>query len=203
MITQSISAVLLAAGASSRFGAADKLLAHIGGTPLVTRVAEQICQVEFAEVVAVVAPPPAGDEVAAALRQLPVRIVVNLDASRGMGTSISCGVAEVRDLTAGIMIIPGDMPGITTSLLRSLVALYQSTNGTCIVQPVTTSGEQRNPVIWPPDLRSDLSSLDGAAGGKHLLAEHRSRIATYAASSRVFEDIDTQDDLQRFRSENS
>ena len=48
-----IGAVLLAAGASHRFGTENKLLANIGGKPLIRWVAEEITHSGAAEVVVV------------------------------------------------------------------------------------------------------------------------------------------------------
>lgn len=201
--TPHVHAVLLAAGSSTRFGSADKLLADVGGEPLVIRAARKLLDASVNAVVAVVAGSPEGELVAARLSELPLRIAVNPAASRGMGTSVSCGAAAVTDMHAGIMIVPGDMPSLDTQLLETLLHLYRDAHGSKIVHPVTLSGEQRNPVIWPPDLRPGLMALDGASGGKHLIASHASRVITHAVSPRAFDDIDTQDDLLRFRSENS
>jgi molybdenum cofactor cytidylyltransferase len=194
-----IHAVLLAAGASTRFGSADKLLADIDGTPLVVRSAELLVSAGLDGVTAVVAQNAAGDDVATALGGLQIAITRNPDSARGMGSSIACGTAALSDLDAGIMIVPADMPMLNSGLLRDLIALYRTHQAAMIVHPVTPDGAQRNPVIWPPQLRSELLNLDGPAGGKRLLTANASRIVTHAASPHVFEDIDTQDDLSRFR----
>lgn len=199
-----VHAVLLAAGLSTRFGSADKLLADVNGKPLVRRAAERLLDVTALDgVTAVVAGNAQGDLVAAALRGLPLRIAVNSDAERGMGSSISCGVAAIADAHAGIMVVPGDMPALDAETLSQLISLYRNSNGRHVVYPITPAGDQRNPVLWPADLRRELLTLSGPQGGKQLLAEHRARTVTYTASPRVFEDIDTQDDLLRFRLENS
>lgn len=191
-------AVLLAAGASTRFGAENKLLADVGGTPLIARAATRLVIPEIAQVIAVIAPGPQGEAVSAAIRHLPLSTVINTETGRGMGTSIACGAAAVRDQAAGIMMVPADMPSLDARLLSRLIAAFHDAGGKKIAYPVTPAGDQRNPVIWPAHLRKELMSLDGAAGGKALLAAHRDCVVTITADSdRPFDDVDTQEDLSR------
>lgn len=195
-----VCAVLLAAGASTRFGAADKLIADIAGRPLVARCADRIIAAEVADVIAVTAPGEPGQVVAAALQGLPVRIVVNAETDRGMGTSIARGTTAVVDANAGIMIVPGDMPSLDVALLNALIAAFRTHDGNKIVHPVTQSGEQRNPVIWPAWLRAELAALESTQGGKSLLAAHHADVVTISTSSdQAFDDVDTTADLDRFR----
>lgn len=194
-----VHAVLLAAGSSSRFGAENKLLAQVDGQPLVARTASRLLATNVSVVVAVVAAGADGEAVAAALNGYPVQIAVNPHASRGIGASIACGASALADTSAGIMIIPGDMPSLDPVLLNRLIAGFQADRGDKIVHPVTQAGEQRNPVIWPAWARPELLQLDDAKGGKKLLAQHLARTLALAAShDGVFEDIDTREDLERF-----
>jgi molybdenum cofactor cytidylyltransferase len=193
-----ICAVLLAAGASTRFGAENKLLANVGGTPLIARAASRLVTPQIAQVIAVIAPGAEGETVAAAIRNLPLSTVINTQTGHGMGTSIACGAAAVRDPAAGIMMVPADMPSLDPELLSRLIAVFRGAGGKKIAYPVTPAGAQRNPVIWPAHLRQELMALNGAAGGKPLLAAHRESVVTITAESdRPFDDIDTQEDLSR------
>ena len=84
-----IGAVLLAAGTSQRFGADNKLLANIGGKPIIRLVAEETVH-SGAEVVVVT-----GCDhllIEKALESLPLRFVHNPSWTRGMGSSIAAGV---------------------------------------------------------------------------------------------------------------
>lgn len=199
--TVPIHAVVLAAGASTRFGAGNKLLADVNGEPLVAIVAGRIVSAGLESVIAVVAPGLDGDAVANALRHTPVKVVVNTKAADGMGTSIACGTAAVTDTSAAIMIVPGDMPSLNPALLDQLIAAFRDIGGRKIVYPVTGSGKQRNPVIWPAWLRPELLNLHGTTGGKPLLAAHYDHIVPITIDTdQPFHDIDTQEDLARVRS---
>lgn len=194
-----VSAILLAAGASRRFGAADKLLAEIDGIPLVARVAARLCSADLSDVIAVTVPPPAGDAVMATLSPFPLRIVHNAEHERGIGTSITCGVAAAP-ATSGLMIVPGDMPALDANLLAQLLATFRRCGGTRIVVPVNAAGEQRNPVVWPASLRAALLALQAEAGGKTLLAANSDHILKVQWNDEAaFEDIDTEAELSAFR----
>ena len=168
------------------------------GQPLIALVAERLLNTAPADIVAVVA---AGDRsVANALAHLPISIVSNPAPKRGMGSSISCGVAALASAIDGILIQPGDMPCITTELLKALIAEFEAHAGERIVHPVTADGSQRNPVIWPALSREELTALDGQQGGKSLLARHTSHISTIeVAGEDILTDIDTQEDLARLQ----
>ncbi|MRR13826.1 4-diphosphocytidyl-2C-methyl-D-erythritol kinase, partial [bacterium] len=88
--SEKISAVLLAAGASKRFGS-PKMLVQVGGEPLIRRVARSFVEAGFAEVAVVLA--PGGSHVAAALEGLGVVAVVNPRPEDGMLSSAQVGLS--------------------------------------------------------------------------------------------------------------
>jgi molybdenum cofactor cytidylyltransferase len=99
-----IGAVLLAAGASQRFGVDNKLLADIGGKPLIRWVAEEIVH-SGAEVIVVT-----GCDhllIEKALEGLPLRFAHNMNWPRGMGSSIAVGVIALGSQALGVFIGTG------------------------------------------------------------------------------------------------
>lgn len=194
----SVAAVLLAAGASRRFGAADKLLADIGGEMLAVGVARRLRQAGIAPVVAVVR--RADDAVAAALAPWVHHLAVNPAADDGMGGSIATGIAVLGSDTTGAMIVPADMPGLTADLITRLVTAFAAHGGDRIVHPVLADGAQRNPVLWPRRFFPELAALAGPRGGKALLARHaREAVGVPVAHPVEVADVDTPDDLAAWR----
>jgi molybdenum cofactor cytidylyltransferase len=192
-----IGAVLLAAGASRRFGVADKLMAPLAGKPLLRWAAEAVAGSSLAPIVVVTGPDPA--PVAAALAGLPeLRFVANPDAERGMGTSVAAGITALAgEPLDGAAIVPGDMPLLSPALIDTLVAAFGAEGGARIVYAAATDGAQRNPVLWPARHFGALTRLDGAAGGKALLAAHAAEgMAVPVAPDWRLADIDTRADLE-------
>jgi molybdenum cofactor cytidylyltransferase len=194
-----IGAVLLAAGASQRFGADNKLLATIGGKPLIRSAAEQVAR-SGAEVVVVT-----GCDhllIEKVLENLPFRFAHNPSWTRGLGSSIAVGVMALESQDLGAFIVPGDMPFLTSALLKDLMAAFNESRGASIVYPTTLAGEQRNPVLWPRRFFPLLASLSGPGGAKHLLASLTdSQTQVAVVDERAFADIDLPADLETARSQ--
>jgi molybdenum cofactor cytidylyltransferase len=193
----SVSAVLLAAGSSRRFARGSKLLADAGGRPLIAWATGALAASRVAELIVVTGPDP--EPVEAALRAFAPRFVHNPDHLTGMGSSIATGTAAVSPSSAGALISPGDMPGLTASLIDRLVAAFEQAGGGKIVYPRMAEGRQGNPVIWPRRFFDRLIGLRGAEGGKGLLQElSTDTVAVSVGDTGASLDIDTVEDLERY-----
>jgi molybdenum cofactor cytidylyltransferase len=194
-----IGAVLLAAGGSHRFGTGNKLLANIGGKPLIRWLAEEITHNGAGEVVVVT-----GCDhllIENALESLPLRFAHNLNWTAGVGSSIAIGILALGSQSRGAFIIPGDMPFLTSALLKDLVTTFDQSRCS-IVYPTTLMGEQRNPVLWPQRFFPLLTSLRGSEGAKHLLATFAdSQKQVPVVDEGAFADIDLPADLETARSQ--
>jgi molybdenum cofactor cytidylyltransferase len=190
-----VATVLLAAGASTRFGTENKLVAEINGRPIVRAAADAVLGAGIAEVVVVI-----GCEaglVERALDGLSIRFMHNASWQDGMGSSIAAGVAALRDTADAAFIVPGDMPLLTVGLLRSLIAAFERHRGAPIVYPATPDGAQRNPVLWPSRLFSELRALSGPEGAKALLRPLLAEGVVVDCDPAIFVDIDIPADLLR------
>jgi len=192
----SVAAVLLAAGSSRRFGAANKLLADIAGVPLVRCVANVVAASNATEMIVVTGHDRSA--VAAALAGLSVTIVHNSRHLDGMGTSIAAGISALATHCDGALVVQGDMPELTAALIDRLIARFAGSGTDRIVHPVDAGGHQGNPVLWPRRLFAGLARLDGDTGGKGLIVQEAGVVETVLVpDSRAFADIDTPADLAR------
>ncbi|MFZ3181337.1 MAG: nucleotidyltransferase family protein [Methylocystis silviterrae] len=193
-----IAAVLLAAGASKRFGENNKLLSDFGGKPLIRRVAEAIvCSgVEIVVVTGCDRP-----QIEKALEGLPLRFAHNLNWESGMGSSIAIGINALGQQTQGAFVVPGDLPFLTSDLITDLMAVFMESRGALITYPTTSIGEQRNPVLWPRRFFPSLAALSGSLGAKHLLQNcEDAQKQAHVFDESAYIDIDAPNDLEAARS---
>jgi molybdenum cofactor cytidylyltransferase len=194
-----IGAIVLAAGLSSRMGR-NKLLADIVGKPLLRRVVEAASASSVDPIIVVSG--NAADETAAALAGLQVRVVDNPDYRSGLSTSLKCGLRALPDDCDGAMVLLGDMPAITASLIDKLVAAFDPAESRAICV-ATYRGKRGNPVLWARQFFPDMLQLEGDVGAKHLIAANGEVVCEVeAADDAPLIDIDTPEALAVYAARN-
>lgn len=187
------SALILAGGAGRRFGAAGqgaKLLADLGGAPVIRRVATAVAGAGFAEVV--VTAGAEGASLRSALEGIACRIIDAPDWAEGMAASIRAGVAALAPEAAGVCVFLGDMPLVPVSVCGDLIAAAEAAGYAARPRCV---GQPGHPVALTRAAFADLMRLQGDRGAAALLA-HRDDVAYLdTAGTGVLLDIDTPADL--------
>jgi molybdenum cofactor cytidylyltransferase len=192
-----VAAIVLAAGRSTRMGAENKLLADVGGTPMVRLVVQAALASKARPVLAVTGHQAA--EVGSALAGLDAALVANPDYATGLASSLKAGIRALPGDCSGVVVLLGDMPGIMPEHLDRLIETFVAGNGTAIVAP-TYGRERGNPVVWPAAFFPGLLQLEGDAGARRLLVEHAGQVALVdLGTDAVLADIDTPEQLARTR----
>jgi molybdenum cofactor cytidylyltransferase len=191
--------LILAAGASTRMRGADKLMQVVGRKPLLRHMAE--CALATGAPVAVTLPPDAAPR-RAALADLGVRIVEVPDARLGMSRSLVRGVQDLNHLAGpedGLMILPADMPGLTSAALSDLVARFRA-EPELILRGGTVAGQAGHPVVFPRDLWPALALVTGDEGGWSVLQENQGRVRVIPLPGPMaILDLDTPEDWAAWR----
>jgi molybdenum cofactor cytidylyltransferase len=194
-----VAAVVLAAGRSTRMGAINKLIAEIGGKPLVRIAAEQALASHAAPVIVVT-----GHErqrVEAALKGLPVRLVHNPDYAEGLGSSLKAGIAAVPAEADGAIICLGDMPQVTSALIDKLLAAFDPEKGALVVVP-SIDGRRGNPVVWSRRFFHDLMQIQGDIGARYLIGSYAEAVAEVPVTDEAaLIDVDTQETFSTVKAE--
>jgi molybdenum cofactor cytidylyltransferase len=194
-----VGAIVLAAGRSTRMGGPNKLLAEIGGRPLVRIVAEQALASRAAPVIVVTGHERA--KVEAALAGLRVRFAHNPDYAAGLSTSLKAGLGALPPSVDGAIVCLGDMPQVTAGLIDRLVEAFDPERGALVVVP-TIEGKRGNPVVWSRRFFSDLMALDGDVGARHLIATYADVVAEVPVEdAAALTDVDTPDALLAVKAE--
>lgn len=177
-------AVLLAAGASRRFGAEDKLLAPLNGQPLVLHAAQVLRALPVERHLAVVSSHAVGDR----LRGVGLE-VITIPPGRGQAASLVAAVSRLREETH-LLVMLGDMPFLRADDVTPLLE----------ADPDSPHGSRRDgigpPAIFPAAWFPRLAALTGDEGAGRLLRALPPE-AHLPVPASALRDIDTPDDLAR------
>lgn len=192
-----IAAIILAAGQSLRMGC-NKLLLKVGDKPLVRRVAENVLS-SRANPVLVVAGYDS-DNLKHALAGCVITTVQNPDFRSGLSSSIRAGVGALPDGSDGALIVLGDMPGVSSSLINCMIGAFPAERGNAICV-AARDGTRGNPVLFGRCFFPDLLALTGDEGAKRVIAANEGSVLTIEAhDDGPLLDIDTPEALADFLS---
>ncbi|MBV9245624.1 MAG: nucleotidyltransferase family protein [Methylobacteriaceae bacterium] len=197
-----VAAIVLAAGAASRYRAADpsvisKLLVEFDGMAIVRRVVEAALASRARP--AIVVTGHARTAIEAALDGLGVQFAFNADHAAGLAASLKAGVALVPNHASGAVVLLGDMPLVTPDLVDLLIDAFDAAPQASAVVPVF-GGVRGNPVLLSRRLFPAVVQLSGDYGARKLIAGHADVIELEVAQDMVSLDIDTPEALREFQS---
>ena len=188
-----VAALVLAAGRSTRMGGPNKMLAELGGKPIVRHTVEAVLASRARPVVVVTG--HEGDRVAAAIKGLDVKRVHNPDYAEGLSTSLKAGIGALPADIDVAAIALGDMPEVTGALIDKLAQAIDPARGALIAVP-TRGGRHGNPVVWSRRFFDDLARLEGDTGARHLIAQQSEAVVEVPVDDdAAFLDIDTPEAL--------
>ncbi len=190
-----IAGVLLAAGASTRFGQPKQLL-DWDGLPLVARAADAILAAGLDPAVAVLG--CAAQEVQAALGDRPLRIAMSWRWEAGLSASLQAGLATLPPDVDGAIFVHCDQPFVSADLLRRLVARFEQ--GDALIVYPSCGGQRSTPVLFSRALFAALAAVSGDQGGRALIERHPDQTAAVEVDDpRLLTDIDSPADYRRLQ----
>jgi molybdenum cofactor cytidylyltransferase len=194
------SAVVLAAGTSSRMRGQHKLLMPLGGKPVIRQTVERLWAAGPQEVVVVTGHQAL--EISAALADMPIKMQLNPRYEEGQMTSAAVGVGALQMATDAVMMCLGDMVLLGSSDYAELAKVYLDQTDRSIVIPYF-QGQRGNPILFASSYVHEVAIGVRHIGCKKLANEYPDDVYRYeAAHDRFTTDLDTPEDytrlLQRF-----
>ncbi len=187
-------AVVLAAGDAVRFGGI-KVVAELGGRPLLQRVLDAVDAAGIERVVVVLGRTAA--DVESRIRWRSELRVVNPTPERGLSSSVRIGIeaaAALDPVPEAALVLLGDQPLVRANVMRGLI---DAASTACpIVVPAYAGGGGANPVLLRREAWSLVEGLSGDRGFGPLIAQRPDLVQTVVVGGDN-PDVDEQSDLEQ------
>lgn len=184
---------MLAAGGGSRFGG-GKLLARLGGQPIIEAVLDNLREAPVDEVIVVVGAD--AERLREVCERYGVRSVANEEWERGQSTSVLAGLRACDKKSRAAVILLGDQPFVGADAVERLVAAFAEGANVAVA---TYGGKRRNPVLFSREVWPLLEAeLAGDEGARSVLRQHPELVVEVPCEG-VGDptDVDTREDLRR------
>ncbi len=183
-----IAAIILGAGAASRFGSPKQLL-RIDGEILLDRISRQAAACGCSPVIRVL-----GAHAQEIQNQSSVDdcvTVINPLWQSGMGTSIAAGISEIQrshpDCDAAFILLV-DQPMVDAAMLKSMIAAAEQSGSSIVLADNGTSTGP--PALFKREHFPALAELTGDRGAKSIASKYAAEISLVAMPAAAW-DIDS------------
>ena len=189
-----ITAILLAAGESSRMGQPKPLLPW-GDLPLVQYQVASLAEAGASPIIVVLGPNPA--DIAPYVRGSDtLQTIINPRYPEGKTTSIRLGVSQVRDDVDGILLLAVDQPR-PADLVRRVIEEHLRSRP--LITHPTYNGRGGHPIIFAGSLKQELLAItEEQQGIRELVGRHLESIQRVAVDSPIARvDLNTLEDYEK------
>jgi len=191
MNKENISAIILAAGMSTRMGAFKPLM-PIGNTTAIENIIRVFRLAGIGDISIVTG--FRAQDVSSALKHQDVRLVLNESFADGMLSSIKTGIRNLQPECEAFFILPTDIPLIRLTTVKALMAACRSAR---IYYP-KFHGRRGHPPLISTCFSEDILNFNGKGGLQAFLACNEScAVDVAAADPGILLDMDTKPDYRR------
>ena len=185
-----ISAILLAAGQSKRFGNHNKLITKYKNKNLIQSSLTNIINSNIDNVIVVLGHDQ--DIIKKKIKKSKkIKLVINKKFRSGMASSIKSGLKKINIQTKGFFVCLGDMPKVNKNIYNRIIKSFNKHNQ--IIVPYFNK-RRGNPVIFPIKYKKNFFKLKGDNGAKKFVKNNCQKII-FKNNAVVF-DIDYKKDLK-------
>jgi len=188
-------AIVLAAGSSSRLGTMKQLVPYQDKTLLERQVEEVLPSVEHVMVVlgyqASIIPK---------INNKKVTYIVNENWQQGLSSSIVAALSKLPVQTTHIMLLLSDQWKISTADCRQIIGLAEEQGEAIIAAEKKIENKPlfSPPVVMPRRYFDELKTITGEGGAKSIIQKHKANVV-FVTMPNAFADIDTPEDLKNYK----
>ena len=176
---------------AERFGS-DKLMYKVNSKPVIHYVMDNVIKANFYERLIVLR----NNSLREYAETSGFHTVWNDNYEYGMSESIILGIKNVSGNSDAALIIPGDMPLMTSDCLNRLIDHFNNCGKG--IAGFLINGMPASPVIFTRKYFNEILQLKGDRGGKPIIMRHMDDFSGIEALDDSLMDIDTVSDAERF-----
>ena len=196
-----ISAILLAAGESSRMKGENKLSKKIDGIPIIKYAVKNILGSSIDELIIVL-----GHEKSIIEniidKNKKIKFIYNENYKSGMSSSIKKGLNNINKKSEAFFICLGDMPNVNQNIYNKLIKSrynynkkFSSEKKKEIIVP-TFEEKNGNPILFSKFMTKQILNINGDVGAKEILKLNKNKILYVPIrNSGITLDFDTEEDF--------
>jgi molybdenum cofactor cytidylyltransferase len=197
-VQESIGAVILAAGVSSRMGEPKQLL-RLGGKALLEQVLDLARSAAVDEIVVVLG--AAAENIRQQVDLSKIKVVINSSYQQGMGTSLAAGLAALDPAINAALILLADQPFVRPATLDRICGEYRRSHAQIVIP--LYNGFRGNPVLLDRSVFPEVMALSGDVGCRAIFGNHLEGIVKLPVDDvGILLDIDSQADFDKLQSVN-
>lgn len=187
--------LILAAGESKRMGQ-PKLLLPYGESTVIESVLKAANGSRLNDTLVVC--PPQGARILELVERFSFQVVINPRPEKGMLSSVVVGLNRIPQEAEAMVVILGDQPAISSSLIDLLIIGYR-VKGSGIIVPVYKQ-KRGHPVLFDLKYREEISRLNPEIGLRALLRMYPDDVLEIPVNEpAAVLDVDTPEDYLRLR----
>jgi len=185
--------IILAAGNSSRLGSPKQLL-EVNGQKLLAHVVGQACMSKADDVYVVLG--SSVDTLVSLVNSYDVKIIVNKEWEKGMGSSLKKGIIEVNKQSPydAVIISVCDQPYLTSDIYNQLI---DQTGPQKIIVSAYSDGHFGPPSLFRKSQFSQLLNINDGAGAKSVIKKYGGALGMVPFEKGDI-DLDTKEDYNTY-----
>ena len=188
-----ITAILLAAGQSKRLFNQNKLTKNYKGKPLINHAVQSIIKSKIEKLIIVL-----GFEYLKVNKKInknkKIKFTINHNYTRGIASSIKCGMKKISNKSDGFIIVQADMPKISKNILNNIYKEIKANKKEIFVP--RKNNKIGNPIGFKLSMINQLKKISGNRGAKFIIKRNKSKIKYIRTKSLgIFKDIDLNKDF--------
>jgi molybdenum cofactor cytidylyltransferase len=189
-----IAGIILAAGASSRMGPANKLLLRFREHTVVEETLVQMAKSHVDSILVVTGyEKDRIESVISGRYSERIGSVFNDNYQLGRAESIKCAVRHLSDDTGAALFMVADKPSVPFTLIDRAIERYRKDRPAILC--IETPHGRGHPIIFSKSMFAELLRLEGDCVGNELLEKYKDQVVTLEDTDRQV-DIDCEADYQ-------